>query len=80
MPRLPFFPENRFRRDFEPRHQWPEQGNRLRWVWLLLSFTVMFYTLIIAFQTKMSNFCPLFPLLHQCCPKYLRIFEEFWGN
>ncbi|XP_010742474.3 uncharacterized protein si:ch73-173p19.1 [Larimichthys crocea] len=30
MPRLPFFPENRFRGDFEPRHHWPEQGNRLR--------------------------------------------------
>ncbi|KAM6971042.1 uncharacterized protein LKV04_016753 [Tautogolabrus adspersus] len=29
MPRLPFFPENRFR-EFEPRHHWPEQGNRLR--------------------------------------------------
>ncbi|XP_051267049.1 uncharacterized protein si:ch73-173p19.1 [Dicentrarchus labrax] len=30
MPRLPFFPENRFRGEFEPRHNWPEQGNRLR--------------------------------------------------
>uniref|UniRef100_A0A667ZRN9 Si:ch73-173p19.1 n=1 Tax=Myripristis murdjan TaxID=586833 RepID=A0A667ZRN9_9TELE len=30
MPRLPFFPENRGRGGFEPRHQWPEQGNRLR--------------------------------------------------
>ncbi|XP_041669772.1 uncharacterized protein si:ch73-173p19.1 isoform X1 [Cheilinus undulatus] len=30
MPRLPFFPENRFRGEFEPRHHWPEQGNRLR--------------------------------------------------
>lgn len=30
MPRLPFFPENRFRGGFEPRHHWPEQGNRLR--------------------------------------------------
>ncbi|XP_071777591.2 uncharacterized protein LOC139928817 [Centroberyx gerrardi] len=30
MPRLPFFPENRVRGGFEPRHQWPEQGNRLR--------------------------------------------------
>uniref|UniRef100_A0A8C8GW50 Uncharacterized protein n=1 Tax=Oncorhynchus tshawytscha TaxID=74940 RepID=A0A8C8GW50_ONCTS len=26
MPRLPFFPENRM----EPRHHWPDQGNRLR--------------------------------------------------
>lgn len=32
MPRLPFFPENRFRGEFGPRHHWPEQGNRLRWV------------------------------------------------
>nr|XP_046227001.1 uncharacterized protein si:ch73-173p19.1 isoform X2 [Scatophagus argus] len=30
MPRLPFFPENRFRGEFEPRHYWPDQGNRLR--------------------------------------------------
>ncbi|KAM6900148.1 uncharacterized protein FYW49_016694 [Xenentodon cancila] len=30
MPRLPFFPENRIREGFEPRHHWPEQGNRLR--------------------------------------------------
>lgn len=30
MPRLPFFPENRLRGDFGPRHSWPEQGNRLR--------------------------------------------------
>ncbi|XP_045910362.1 uncharacterized protein si:ch73-173p19.1 isoform X1 [Micropterus dolomieu] len=30
MPRLPFFPENRFRGECEPRHHWPEQGNRLR--------------------------------------------------
>ncbi|XP_068604369.1 uncharacterized protein si:ch73-173p19.1 [Brachionichthys hirsutus] len=30
MPRLPFFPEGRFRGEFEPRHRWPEQGNRLR--------------------------------------------------
>ncbi|XP_040921472.1 uncharacterized protein si:ch73-173p19.1 isoform X2 [Toxotes jaculatrix] len=30
MPRLPFFPENRIRGGFEPRHHWPEQGNRLR--------------------------------------------------
>ncbi|CAK6967457.1 uncharacterized protein si:ch73-173p19.1 [Scomber scombrus] len=30
MPRLPFFPENRIRAGFEPRHHWPEQGNRLR--------------------------------------------------
>ncbi|KAF1373161.1 hypothetical protein PFLUV_G00257440 [Perca fluviatilis] len=30
MPRLPFFPENRFRGEFERRHHWPEQGNRLR--------------------------------------------------
>ncbi|XP_017262114.1 uncharacterized protein si:ch73-173p19.1 [Kryptolebias marmoratus] len=30
MPRLPFFPENRVRGGFEPRHHWPEQGNRLR--------------------------------------------------
>uniref|UniRef100_A0A1A7YYE5 Uncharacterized protein n=1 Tax=Iconisemion striatum TaxID=60296 RepID=A0A1A7YYE5_9TELE len=30
MPRLPFFPENRNRGGFEPRHHWPEQGNRLR--------------------------------------------------
>ncbi|KAM4606665.1 uncharacterized protein ACJ7VT_016834 [Polymixia lowei] len=30
MPRLPFFPENRVRGGFEPRHLWPEQGNRLR--------------------------------------------------
>ncbi|XP_019962910.1 uncharacterized protein [Paralichthys olivaceus] len=30
MPRLPFFPENRIRVGFEPRHHWPEQGNRLR--------------------------------------------------
>ncbi|XP_054478498.1 uncharacterized protein si:ch73-173p19.1 [Anoplopoma fimbria] len=30
MPQLPFFPENRIRGEFEPRHHWPEQGNRLR--------------------------------------------------
>ncbi|XP_067107645.1 uncharacterized protein si:ch73-173p19.1 [Osmerus mordax] len=30
MPRLPFFPENRVRVGFEPRHHWPDQGNRLR--------------------------------------------------
>ncbi|XP_061569904.1 uncharacterized protein si:ch73-173p19.1 [Cololabis saira] len=30
IPRLPFFPENRIREGFEPRHHWPEQGNRLR--------------------------------------------------
>ncbi|XP_034718110.1 uncharacterized protein si:ch73-173p19.1 [Etheostoma cragini] len=30
MPRLPFIPENRFRGEFERRHNWPEQGNRLR--------------------------------------------------
>ncbi|XP_072234204.1 uncharacterized protein [Leuresthes tenuis] len=30
MPRLPYFPENRIRGGFEPRHHWPEQGNRLR--------------------------------------------------
>lgn len=30
MPRLPFFPENRMHGGFEPRHHWPEQGNRLR--------------------------------------------------
>ncbi|XP_029313153.1 uncharacterized protein LOC115025249 [Cottoperca gobio] len=30
MPRLPFFPDNRIRVEFEPRHHWPEQGNRLR--------------------------------------------------
>uniref|UniRef100_A0A3B5LYR0 Si:ch73-173p19.1 n=1 Tax=Xiphophorus couchianus TaxID=32473 RepID=A0A3B5LYR0_9TELE len=29
MPRLPFFPENRVRGGFEPRHFWPDQGNRL---------------------------------------------------
>uniref|UniRef100_A0A3P9NHB4 Si:ch73-173p19.1 n=1 Tax=Poecilia reticulata TaxID=8081 RepID=A0A3P9NHB4_POERE len=29
MPRLPFFPENRVRAGFEPRHFWPDQGNRL---------------------------------------------------
>ncbi|XP_055007005.1 uncharacterized protein si:ch73-173p19.1 isoform X2 [Boleophthalmus pectinirostris] len=29
-PRLPFFPENRVHGGFEPRHHWPEQGNRLR--------------------------------------------------
>ncbi|XP_010883825.2 uncharacterized protein si:ch73-173p19.1 isoform X2 [Esox lucius] len=29
MPRLPFFPENR-RGGPEPRHQWPDRGNRLR--------------------------------------------------
>uniref|UniRef100_A0A3Q0SV66 Si:ch73-173p19.1 n=1 Tax=Amphilophus citrinellus TaxID=61819 RepID=A0A3Q0SV66_AMPCI len=29
MPRLPFLPENRIRGGFEPRHHWPEQGNRL---------------------------------------------------
>lgn len=32
MPRLPFFPENWVRGEMEPRHHWPEQGNRLRWV------------------------------------------------
>ncbi|XP_055785020.1 uncharacterized protein LOC129859358 isoform X3 [Salvelinus fontinalis] len=30
MPRLPFFPENRLRGVLEPRHHWPDQGNRLR--------------------------------------------------
>ncbi|XP_037312297.2 uncharacterized protein si:ch73-173p19.1 [Pungitius pungitius] len=30
MPRLPFFPENRIRVEFDARHHWPEQGNRLR--------------------------------------------------
>ncbi|KAJ8010161.1 hypothetical protein DPEC_G00072110 [Dallia pectoralis] len=30
MPQLPFFPENRLRGGPEPRHQWPDQGNRLR--------------------------------------------------
>ncbi|KAM4718720.1 uncharacterized protein FYW61_016450 [Anableps anableps] len=30
MPGLPFFPENRVRGGFEPRHYWPDQGNRLR--------------------------------------------------
>ncbi|XP_077592622.1 uncharacterized protein LOC144209928 [Stigmatopora nigra] len=30
MPRLPFLAENRNRGVFEPRHRWPEQGNRLR--------------------------------------------------
>ncbi|XP_035980940.1 uncharacterized protein LOC118556204 [Fundulus heteroclitus] len=30
MPRLPFFPDNRIRVGFEPRHHWPDQGNRLR--------------------------------------------------
>ncbi|XP_056869061.1 uncharacterized protein si:ch73-173p19.1 [Takifugu flavidus] len=30
MPRLPFFPENWVRGEMEPRHHWPEQGNRLR--------------------------------------------------
>ncbi|CAL8313610.1 unnamed protein product [Merluccius merluccius] len=30
MPRLPFLPDNRLRPGVEPRHQWPEQGNRLR--------------------------------------------------
>ncbi|XP_033841666.1 uncharacterized protein si:ch73-173p19.1 [Periophthalmus magnuspinnatus] len=29
-PRLPFFQENRVHGGFEPRHQWPDQGNRLR--------------------------------------------------
>uniref|UniRef100_A0A3B4AJ77 UBX domain-containing protein n=1 Tax=Periophthalmus magnuspinnatus TaxID=409849 RepID=A0A3B4AJ77_9GOBI len=28
-PRLPFFQENRVHGGFEPRHQWPDQGNRL---------------------------------------------------
>uniref|UniRef100_A0A8C2ZJU0 Si:ch73-173p19.1 n=1 Tax=Cyclopterus lumpus TaxID=8103 RepID=A0A8C2ZJU0_CYCLU len=32
MPRLPFFPDNRIRVEFGPRHHWPEQGNRLRCV------------------------------------------------
>uniref|UniRef100_A0A3P9KEK5 Si:ch73-173p19.1 n=1 Tax=Oryzias latipes TaxID=8090 RepID=A0A3P9KEK5_ORYLA len=30
IPGLPLFPENRIRPGFEPRHHWPEQGNRLR--------------------------------------------------
>ena len=30
MPRLPFLPDNRLRGGVEPRHQWPEQGNRLQ--------------------------------------------------
>ncbi|XP_016398822.1 uncharacterized protein LOC107732090 isoform X1 [Sinocyclocheilus rhinocerous] len=30
LPRLPFFLENRARAGLEPRHHWPEQGNRLR--------------------------------------------------
>nr|XP_020475406.1 uncharacterized protein LOC109971480 [Monopterus albus]XP_020475407.1 uncharacterized protein LOC109971480 [Monopterus albus] len=30
IPRLPLFPDNRIQGGFEPRHQWPEQGNRLR--------------------------------------------------
>ncbi|XP_056290762.1 uncharacterized protein si:ch73-173p19.1 [Pseudoliparis swirei] len=30
MPPLPFFPDNRIRVHFGPRHHWPEQGNRLR--------------------------------------------------
>ncbi|KAF7667984.1 hypothetical protein LDENG_00037520 [Lucifuga dentata] len=30
MPRLPFFLENRNHGGFEHRHQWPEQGNRMR--------------------------------------------------
>ncbi|XP_051543477.1 uncharacterized protein LOC127434637 isoform X2 [Myxocyprinus asiaticus] len=30
LPRLPFFFENRVRGGLEPRHHWPEQGNRLR--------------------------------------------------
>ncbi|XP_041718056.1 uncharacterized protein LOC121550043 isoform X2 [Coregonus clupeaformis] len=30
MPRLPFFPENRLHGGLEPRHHWPDQGNRLR--------------------------------------------------
>uniref|UniRef100_A0A671NET7 Uncharacterized LOC107677144 n=1 Tax=Sinocyclocheilus anshuiensis TaxID=1608454 RepID=A0A671NET7_9TELE len=30
LPRLPFFLENRGRAGLEPRHHWPEQGNRLR--------------------------------------------------
>ncbi|XP_030625124.1 uncharacterized protein LOC115808026 [Chanos chanos] len=30
LPRLPFFPENRFQGGLEPRHHWPDQGNRLR--------------------------------------------------
>ncbi|KAG1944277.1 uncharacterized protein si:ch73-173p19.1 [Pimephales promelas] len=30
MPQLPFFLENRARGGLEPRHHWPEQGNRLR--------------------------------------------------
>uniref|UniRef100_A0AAQ4RMZ8 Si:ch73-173p19.1 n=1 Tax=Gasterosteus aculeatus aculeatus TaxID=481459 RepID=A0AAQ4RMZ8_GASAC len=31
MPQLPFLPDNRIRVEFEARHHWPEQGNRLRW-------------------------------------------------
>ncbi|XP_031440137.1 uncharacterized protein si:ch73-173p19.1 isoform X2 [Clupea harengus] len=30
LPRLPFFPENRGRGPLEPRHRWPDHGNRLR--------------------------------------------------
>ncbi|TRY90270.1 hypothetical protein DNTS_005124 [Danionella cerebrum] len=30
LPQLPFFVENRGRAGLEPRHHWPEQGNRLR--------------------------------------------------
>uniref|UniRef100_A0A9J8CTA5 Si:ch73-173p19.1 n=1 Tax=Cyprinus carpio carpio TaxID=630221 RepID=A0A9J8CTA5_CYPCA len=30
LPQLPFFLENRGRAGLEPRHHWPEQGNRLR--------------------------------------------------
>lgn len=30
MPQLPFFPDNRGRGALEPRHLWPDQGNRLR--------------------------------------------------
>ncbi|XP_028826426.1 uncharacterized protein LOC114784840 [Denticeps clupeoides] len=30
LPQLPFFPENRVREGLEPRHHWPDQGNRLR--------------------------------------------------
>lgn len=40
LPRLPFFPENRGRGPLEPRHRWPDHGNRLRWAppVLLLTF------------------------------------------
>ncbi|KTF88350.1 hypothetical protein cypCar_00045106 [Cyprinus carpio] len=51
LPQLPFFLENRGRAGLEPRHHWPEQGNRLRATVSLMTAPSMQYSSSLACLT-----------------------------